>query len=313
MRRWASVVVVALVVAACGGDDDDESSPSTTAASDTTSTTAGVTSAEDLCADDAEIEEIGTVEETALGEVSGIGASRRNPGVLWVHNDSGGGPDVYALAEDGATLGRFTLDGAEAFDWEDMALGPEHLYVGDIGDNASQRDEIVVYRVPEPTVDPSAPAGDQTLAGVESLTLTYEEGPHDAETLLADPVTGDLYVVSKQWDQKVSGLYRVPADAQPDTPVVMERVGDVTGTAGQMATAGDISADGSLVAVRTYNSILLWDRAPDQPLADALTTDPCEAPVPFEIQGEAITFTPDGTTYLTIPEGTTPTISRLTA
>jgi hypothetical protein len=257
------------------------------------------------------MEEIGTVEESALGEVSGIGASRRNPGVVWAHNDSGAGPDVYALAEDGATIGRYTLEGAEAFDWEDMALGAEHLYIGDIGDNAAQRDEIVVYRVAEPTVDPSTSGAEETLPGVETLTLTYEDGPHDAETLLADPTTGDLYVVSKQWDGEVSGLYRVPADAAPGTPVVMERLGDVTGTAGQMATAGDISADGSLVAVRTYSKILLWDRAPDEPLADALAAEPCEAPVPFEIQGEALSFTPDGHGYLTIPEGTTPVISRL--
>lgn len=304
------VVVVALVVAACGGDDD--SSPSTTAP-DTTSTSeaASSSSADDLCADDSEMEEIGTVEEPALGEVSGIGASRRNPGVLWAHNDSGAGPDVYALAEDGATLGRYRLEGAEAFDWEDMALGAEHLYIGDIGDNAAQRDEIVVYRVAEPTADPAASGTEETLSGVETLTLTYEDGPHDAETLLADPMTGDLYVVSKQWDGEVSGLYRVPADAAPGTPVVMERLGDVTGTAGQMATAGDIAADGSLVAVRTYNKILLWDRAPDQPLADALAAEPCEAPVPFEIQGEALSFTPEGHGYLTLPEGTSPVISRL--
>ena len=36
------------------------------------------------------------------------------------------------------------------------------------------------------------------MADVEALTLTYADGPRDAEALLADPVSGDLFVVSKQ-------------------------------------------------------------------------------------------------------------------
>lgn len=308
-------LVVALTAAACGGDDDDDASPTEpTAPGETTTSTSGdaaSASAEELCDDEVAIKEAGSVAQPELTEVSGIGESRRNPGVLWAHNDSGAGPDMYALADDGTALGRFRLDGATSTDWEDMALGTDHLYVGDIGDNRFNRPEVTVYRVAEPTVDPAQTGVEETLTGVENLTLTYEDGPHDAETLMADPVTGDVYVVTKQWDGQASGLYRIPADATPAAPVVMERLGDVAGTANQLATAGDIAADGSLVAVRTYAKVLIWDRAEGQSIAEALAADPCEAAVPFEIQGEAITFTPDGQGYVTVAEGAAPDINRL--
>ena len=48
----------------------------------------------------------GSLEESALTEASGIVASPGNPGVLWVHNDSGNVPAIYALAEDGRAIGR---------------------------------------------------------------------------------------------------------------------------------------------------------------------------------------------------------------
>lgn len=310
----AVLAVGALALAACGGGDDDDASPDTSPDGDSTteSTAAESTSAtaEDLCADDLKTVTAGKVAQPALTEVSGIAESRRNPGVLWAHNDSGGDAEVFALADDGAALGRFRLEGAEAYDWEDMALGADHLYMGDIGDNQSSRDEIIVYRVAEPTIDPASPGADQTLTGVDALTLTYADGPHDAETLLADPTTGDLFVVSKQWDGKISGLYRVPADAQPGTPVVMERVADVAGSASQFATGGDIAADGSLVILRTYGKILVWDRAEGQTVAEAVAAEPCEAAVPWEIQGEAIAFTPDGKGYTTIAEGEAPDVNR---
>ena len=66
-----------------------------------------------------------------------------------------------------------TLAGADAVDWEDIAAQDGVLYVGDIGDNAARRPEIVVYRLSEPGA-----AGD---VEAERLVLHYADGPHDAE------------------------------------------------------------------------------------------------------------------------------------
>jgi hypothetical protein len=122
----------------------------------------------------------GQVGSKALTETSGVAASRDNPGVLWAHNDSGDTARVFAMTTSGQHLGWFTLGGAAAIDWEDMPIGPgpqagrSYLYLADIGDNNHARPSIVVYRVPEPSVNVQQPPGDgQVLANVEAIGLQY--------------------------------------------------------------------------------------------------------------------------------------------
>src|SRR4051812_18119291 len=78
----------------------------------------------------------GTIQNAAITEASGIVASRLNPGVLWTHNDSGHGPQIYPMTAGGADLGTYTISGASSTDWEDIAIGPgpvadaQYLYIG---------------------------------------------------------------------------------------------------------------------------------------------------------------------------------------
>ena len=65
-----------------------------------------------------------TFQSPRVVESSGVAASRAYPGVLWTHNDSGDGPYLYATTLDGRDLGWLLVPGAEAIDWEDIALGP---------------------------------------------------------------------------------------------------------------------------------------------------------------------------------------------
>ena len=51
---------------------------------------------------------VGTVESPLITEASGLVASRKNPGVLWVHNDKGP-PCVYAVTPQGKYLGTYNL------------------------------------------------------------------------------------------------------------------------------------------------------------------------------------------------------------
>ena len=84
-------------------------------------------------------------------EISGLVASPTQPGVLWAHNDSGDRARIFALRNDGSLIASLDVPGAEATDWEDIAVGPgDDLLLGDIGDNQSVRKDIDIYRVPEP-------------------------------------------------------------------------------------------------------------------------------------------------------------------
>ncbi len=254
-------------------------------------------------------------------ETSGLVASRRLPGVLWAHNDSGGGPELFAVGVDGADLGRIRLVGASAVDWEDIALLPgqagsvDRVVVGDIGDNlgagARADDPIHLFLVDEP-VAPGA-GHTQSVGGVTAVELAYADGARDAETVLADPGTGDVFVVSKQWDGTGAGVYRVPpgtlsSAGSPGGPATMERVATVAGTDGTLVTGGDVSEDGRAVVLRTYTDVRIWDRDPAQSVPETLTDPPrCTLPV-IEPQGEAVAVLADGSGLVTVSEGAAATV-----
>lgn len=249
-----------------------------------------------------------------LNEVSGLAESPTNAGIFWVHNDSGDEPRVYAFNRAGAWLGRYTLAGATAVDWEDMAIGPagdgrSYLYLADIGDNSAQRSSVRVYRVREPVVHTNQSPVTETLSVVTRYDFTYPDGPRDAEGFMVDPLTGDFYVVSKQ-ESDGNRLYRSvsPSDQAPNT---LERVGTfrTTGT-----TGADISPDGLQVLIRRYSSTIdpsspparaasYW-RRPDasMSLVTLLAQPGQTVRLVAEAQGEAIAFAADNRGFYTTGE-----------
>lgn len=249
----------------------------------------------------------GTVTNTAINETSGLEVSSVNTGVLWLHNDSGDSPRTFAISSKGELLGEYTLSGAAAVDWEDMALGPgekvgkPYLYLGDIGDNPSSRSNIMVYRVAEPTVSATQSPVKETLSGVETLTFEYPDGAHNAETLLVDPKTGDLYIVAKT-GALPAGIYRSAAPQAPGTTRTLTKIGEVS--LGVNITGGDISDDGTEVLLRTYTAAYLWHWPSGASLAEALSGTKCMVPAATEPQGEAISFEPKTKNYYTLSEKT---------
>ena len=173
----------------------------------------------------------GTLASAEMDETSGLVVSAKNPGTLWANNDSGDVARLFAISPTGAFRGIYPLAGATALDWEDVAIGPgptpdtPYLYVGDIGDNAENRPNIVVYRVAEPDV--AGDGGTYPLDGVDALTLQYPDGPHDAEALMVDPRSGELYIVVKHLAGGAAGVYRAPARLAAGTTTVLERVGEL--------------------------------------------------------------------------------------
>ena len=253
----------------------------------------------------------GVVQYDPLREASGLVASRAHAGVLWAHNDSGDEPRLYALTTSGRHLGVFTLDGAEARDWEDLAIGPgpepgvDYLYAGDIGDNEAQQELKYVYRVTEPVVDADQAPVDTTLTGVSTVTVRYPDGPSDAETLLVDPLTSDLYVITKRSTEVA--IYRAAAPQSTSDVIDMERAGTLSlarvpaaPAAGQGAVGGDIAPSGLEVLLKTYVKVYYWKRASS---AEALfASSPQTLPYVPEPQGEAIAWAADESGYFTLSE-----------
>jgi hypothetical protein len=264
----------------------------------------------DICDSFAEPIVTGTIGNPEITEASGLAASRRYPGVLWTHNDSGGGAEIFAVDTTGADLATFAVD-ALAFDWEDMAIGPgpqpgtDYLYLGDIGDNLRFRPSIIIYRIAEP--DPAVPA--TTIGDVATIRLTYPDSLQDAEAMFVDPITGDLVIVTKRGAGEPAGIYRAPASQLSDgAQVELIAVAELPLEAGAFVTAADIDSSGAVVALRGYNQVWMWIRT-DLDFTDTFQTPPCRAPSTAEIQGEAISFAPTGFSYYTVSEGTSPDIN----
>jgi len=203
----------------------------------------------------------GWLEDPAISESSGIVASRRTAGLLWTHNDSGDGPFLYASDERGKQMGVWRVAGAKANDWEDIAVGPgpqpgrSYLYIGDIGDNKEARREIIIYRLPEPEVTPAGAnsTGKNALVTepAESLRLQYPDRGHDAEALLVQPVTGDIYVITKTLDA-MPNVYKLAAPYSTSGVNRLRLLGTIPNLPTGLITGGDIAPDGNSVVLCDY-------------------------------------------------------------
>jgi len=254
--------------------------------------------------------QVGTVVHNSLDEVSGIAASRQNSDVFWVHNDMGGSARVFAMNRQGTHLGIYNLSGAINYDWEDIAIGPgpvdgvDYLYVGDIGDNYDSRIYIRVFRVAEPTVDSQQSPIETTLTGVDTITLEYPDSARNAEALIVDPVTKDIYIISKEDTVgSFSRVYRAPYPQSTTATITMEYKCELPWN---KAAGSDISVDGDMIIVKTgepnNNRASIWLRSAGTNLWDAFLGTECTVPFLSELKGEAVCFDGDGWGYYTTSE-----------
>lgn len=266
--------------------------------------------------------DVGLVEYDDISEASGIVASRKNANVIWTHNDSGDENVIYALnsfTDDeepygGDHLGVYTVDGITNRDWEDMAIGPApgeneyYIYLADIGDSGDslQYEYKYIYRFLEPDVSASQEPVNETITGAETITFVYPDGIlYDAETLMVDPLTGDLYVVTKrhfggsadivfraEYPQSTTEIITLEEIAQIEVPLYLD----------QGATGGEISPSGLEILIKTYSDVYYWSRKLEDDLWEAFDNEQLVAPYIPEPQGEAICWRSDGMGYFTISE-----------
>ena len=229
-----------------------------------------------------------------LPEASGVAVSRRSPGRLWAHNDSG---DVLvALDTRGSVTGRVSVSGMKVDDWEAVAVGAcpggSCIYIADIGDNEAERKRVTIYRVSEPS-------NENSVAVKETFHATYPDGAHDAEALLVAP-DGGLFIVTKGETDAV-GLYRFPRELRPGATHQLERVGKPRGgkaSETERITDGAVSPDGTWVVLRTKQGFA-FHRAADLLAGNWNDAGRVDLKAIGEAQGEGIAIAADGTVYLT--------------
>ncbi len=248
----------------------------------------------------------GTIKLPELTESSGLAASASFPGLWWSHNDGKHKTELFLISEDGKEQGHIELRGALNRDWEDISRfdwqGKSFLLLGDIGDNLGNRSSITLYVFTEPQKQRGS------VIVEFSLKLTYPDGPRDSEAIAVDTHEGFIYLLSKR--DHPARLYRLPLKTVfSANEAVLDFVGEVDsipphtdadialdperGRWSDQATAMDISADGSMIALQTYKMALIYTRQPKQTWLDALNGKPKMVNTHPLTQEEAIGFSLD--------------------
>ncbi|MEZ0577963.1 hypothetical protein [Nocardioides sp. MH1] len=206
-------------------------------------------------------------------ESSGLVA---HDGLFATINDSGDSGRVFTVdPADGSTTAVTTWSG-EPTDVESIAPMPDgDVLVGDTGDNDEVRDSVELLKVPfghDGEVEPT------------TYDLTYPDGPHDAETLLVHPVTGQVLIVDKDI---IGRMYAAPAHLDPDGTNELELRGDdLIG----VATDGAFFPDGKHLIIRGYFSAAVYSWPSLKEVA--------KFDLPSQPQGEGIAVDDSGRVFL---------------
>lgn len=258
---------------------------------------------------------LGTAASADLTEVSGLAASHLDPGLLWLHNDHGGDAALHAASQTGDDRGRYDVIGAESVDWEDLAAGPcplpdepcTCLHLADVGDNDGTRGGGAILRIAEPEAI-GAGAWSQ-VSPQDRLEFVYPDGPHDAETVLVHPETGETLVLTKG-DETLA--YALPAGAAASGVATLERIAAFwladAGAADPAVTGGAVSPRGWRIVLRTDEDLALFSGAFGDTLAEVLQRDPVLLPTAPPGAGEAVAWSADGRRLYLVGEGAHPEI-----
>lgn len=223
-------------------------------------------------------------------------------GFWWVHNDSGDGPYLYAVADSGKLLAKVTVTGATNVDWEDLAAGPcpddrgRCLYIGDIGNNRLTRKDLKIYviREPEPTT--------REVNVLTVLPVRFPQKPANSEALIYDPKSRLLLIVTKEFSGRSRVLSRSLDPGEPLLRPVAEfdlsnrELGD------NLVTGAALDSTATAFLLRTYGTAFLWKRTPLESWNHLFHRTPQAIPLASEPQGEAIAFGAGEQEFYTLSE-----------
>ena len=178
-----------------------------------------------------------------------------------------------------------------------------YLYIGDIGDNNEEREQIYIHRIIEP-VD----VQDLNVNTSTTYTLTYPDGAHNAEALVVHPQNHTLYILTKSTE--ISHIYAMDIGTETTSTLELKYSfslleWDYAGS--PLITGADITSDGRTLLLRTYSAVVAVDA---QILEGNMEETPewCMLESAPEAQGESITLTANDLRYITISEDEQPNI-----
>ena len=258
---------------------------------------------------------------------------------IYAVNEQG---ELLATVQFTMSSGLNIVPGPKFVELEDISYGPgpngdpNYLYLADTGDNNPKRNYASVYRFREPTFQPN-PANpitiniaesqlDATRFKYQSFFNPAEVKPRNVEAIFIDPPTGNLFLFEKGLHaidangdladssglpRQYAFVYRVNRkNLFPTNPATVRLATIESYVKAQFAestggiTGADISADGTIIAVKNTLETFYWRRSPNESILNTFNADhaaPCLAPT--GMRGEALAIGPTSDRMVMIREG----------
>ncbi len=168
------------------------------------------------------------------------------------HNDSGDDAFLYEISEvTGAVERTVAVPNATSADWEDICKDDNYIYIGDIGNNAGSRTDLMIFRIliDDYLTTPNDTVFADTIAYSYADQTSFEPAVYstnyDAEALIA--YNDSLYLFTKNWVNFKTNVYAIPKT--PGTYSVTIR--DSINTEG-LVTGADYDAEKNEILLSGY-------------------------------------------------------------
>jgi hypothetical protein len=241
-----------------------------------------------------------TISDQRIDAVTGLTTTAK--GYAVVNNAGPGEPlAIYQLDSHCNVTGTVSdSQGRGASSPQDIAATKNGtLWIADTGDSDKSRQTIAVWKIP----------ADSSPTQLYRMSYPSGAGPVDARSLLMQP-DGTPIVVTYQ--AGVGKVYEPTGKLSATATTPMKSIGsiklDATGTPGgsvgpgaqRVFTGGAVSPDGTHAVLRTFTDAYQWKVAGGDVAKSIVSSKPVRTPLPNEPSGEAITYSADGGSFLTV-------------
>lgn len=238
------------------------------------------------------------IQSGEMKEISGIVASRKNPGVYWVHNDSGADASIYAINANGEYLSKVYVEEVAAKDIEDISIGKceageNCLILADTGNNKGNRSKLQILTVPEPKLNLEEGFKSHNYYAKRTYFRYKDWYKYDSEAMAYNYQDGGIYLIRKDGGEKHS-LFKLKRN-----PFQIEQAQYLCDLKGlkdsHVVTAMDLHRDKRAMLVRSYRPSNPWQDSAIYEFQYKNITDVCNvAPKLIESgqegQGEAVAY-----------------------
>ncbi|MGC5050772.1 hypothetical protein ACLQ2S_04870 [Micromonospora sp. DT48] len=248
-----------------------------------------------------------SITDPRLRELSGLVVTKNGYIVVNDSSEQENRKRVFYLNKDCDVVREVPYSGGGPYDTEDLAVSPDGktLWIADTGDNVTSRErrkQVAVW---------SMPISGRSQPKLHRLSYP-DNKPRDAEALLIGADKMPLIITKVTAGKAEIFTPDGPLKTGDTEPVPMKKVGDVelprTDTENPLSTFGRVaitgaarSPDGSRVVLRTYADAFEYD-VENGDIVAAITTGTPRVTALADPFGEAIAYSTDGKTFLTVSD-----------